>query len=389
MPASRLRAGVLLLAAALAISACSPSPSADDQPVRIGVIADLTGPFAVYGTSLVRSAEIAVDEINAEGGVLGRQLELVVEDIQTDVAVTVDRARSLVERARVDLVIGPIGSDANDAAFQVVVVENRRILLYPETYEGGKCDPLFFSTGAVPEQQVRPLLEHLHDEYGPRAMFFGADYVWPRRTFEIAAPIVTELGGEVVREIYLPLVADDYLGLVTAVRAAEPDYLLVLYPAAWGAALKALDDAGLLDRGMGIGTTFLGDADLDGIGAIAAGNVTALPFFTSVPGSGVERFLQAFEERFGANAIPNGGESMGAYNGIHLYALAVAQAGTTEQTAVAEALREQRFEGPTGEVAMTASGHLRQPIQLVRVNENGEHEFLRTFVDTEPEQACP
>ena len=381
-------AGVILVLPLLLVS-CGRQVADESGPIRIGVIADLTGPFAVYGTSLVRSAELAVEEINAGGGVLGRQLALVVEDTQTDVAVTVDRARALVERDRVDLVLGPIGSDANDAAFQVVVVEGRRILMYPQTYEGGKCDPLFFSTGAVPEQQIRPLLEHLHAEHGPRALLFGADYVWPRRSFEIAAPIIEELGGDIVDIVYLPLVADDYLGLVTAVRSAAPDYMFALYPAAWGAALKALDDAGLLVPDLGIGTTFLGDADLAGIGALAAGNVTALPFFASVPGDGVQGFLNAFEDRFGQGAIPNGGESMGAYNGVHLFARAVEQAGTTEQAAVAAALRGQRFDGPTGEVRMMESGHLRQPIQMVVVNEAGRHEFLRTVSDREPEQACP
>jgi urea transport system substrate-binding protein len=381
----------LLVAVAAVVTACGgPAPTASDgvAPVRIGVIADLTGPFTVYGTSLARSAELAVAEINAAGGIAGRPVELLIEDVQTDVAVTVDRARKLIERDDVDLVLGPVGSDAADAAFQVVVTEARRILMYPETYEGGKCDPLFFSTGAVPAQQVRPLLEHLHAEFGPRALLFGADYVWPRRSFEIAGPIVAGLGGEVVDTVYLPLVADDYTALVTAVRAADPDYLFVLYPAVWGAALKALEDAGLLRDGLGIGTTFLGDADLAGIGTIARGNLTALPFFTAVPGDGVAAFLAAFEARFGAGAIPNGGEAMGAYNGIHLFAQAVATAGTTDPAAVAAALVGQRFDGPTGPVTMTGSGHLQQAINLVRVDAQGRHEFVDTFPDRDPEQAC-
>jgi urea transport system substrate-binding protein len=379
-----------LLAVTVLAAACSSGDvgDADAGPVRIGVIADLTGPFTVYGTSLARSAELAVAEINAAGGIDGRQIELIVEDIQTDVAVTVDRARKLVERDGVDLVVGPVGSDANDAAFQVVVTEGRRMLIYPETYEGGKCDPLFFSTGAVPAQQVRPLLEHLHAEYGPRALFFGADYVWPQRSFEIAEPIVAGLGGEVVDTVFLPLVANDYTALVRAVRATQPDYLFVLYPAVWGAALKALNDAGLLSDDLGIGTTFLGDVDLAGIGPIARGNVTALPFFTSVPGDGVTRFLTDFRERFGAEALPNGGEAMGAYNGIHLYAQAVAAAGTTDPARVADAMIGQQFVGPTGTVTMTTSGHLQQSINLVRVDDDGQHVFIASFPDRDPEQAC-
>ena len=125
------------------LSACATAEVTDDAheagPIRIGVIADLTGPFTVYGTSLARSAELAVEEINSAGGIGGRPVEMIIEDIQTDVAVTVDRARKLVERDQVDLVIGPVGSDANDAAFQVVVTEGERLLLYPETYEGGNA----------------------------------------------------------------------------------------------------------------------------------------------------------------------------------------------------------------------------------------------------------
>lgn len=379
-----------MLAVAVLVPACTggDAGTGDADPVRIGVIADLTGPFTVYGTSLARSAELAVAEINAAGGIDGRPIELIVEDIQTDVAVTVDRARKLVERDGVDLVVGPVGSDANDAAFQVVVTEGRRVLIYPETYEGGKCDPLFFSMGAVPAQQVRPLLEHLHAEYGPRALFFGADYVWPQRSFEIAAPIVTELGGEVVGTVFLPLVANDYTALVRAVRSNQPDYLFVLYPAVWGAALKALEDAGLLTDELGIGTTFMGDVDLAGIGSIARGNVTALPFFASVPEDGVARFLSDFRARFGADALPNGGETMGAYNGIHLYAQAVAAVGTTDPARVADAMVGQRFVGPTGPVTMTASGHLQQTINLVRVDDDGQHAFLASFPDRDPEQAC-
>lgn len=386
----RLRRILGLLAVAVLVPACSSGNvgEGDADPVRIGVIADLTGPFTLYGTSLVRSVELAVAEINAAGGIDGRPIELFVEDIQTDVAVTVDRARKLVERDAVDVVIGPVGSDANDAAFQVVVTDGRRILIYPETYEGGKCDPLFFSTGAVPAQQVRPLLEHLHAEHGPRALFFGADYVWPQRSFEIAGPIVAELGGEVVGTVFLPLVANDYTALVRAVRSSQPDYLFVLYPAVWGAALKALEDAGLLSDDLGIGTTFLGDVDLAGIGAIARGNVTALPFFASVPEDGVARFLADFRARFGADALPNGGEAMGAYNGIHLYAQAVAAVGTTDPERVADAMVGQRFVGPTGPVTMTTSGHLQQTINLARVDDDGQHAFLASFRNRDPEQAC-
>lgn len=365
-----------------------PAEGGLDGPVKIGVVADLTGPFTLYGTSMARSAQIAVDEINAAGGIGGQQVELIIEDVQTDVTVTVDKARKLIESDGVSVVLGPIGSDANDAVFQTVVGEYGVMQIYPETYEGGKCDPLFFSTGATPAQQIRPLLGKMQEEYGPKVLLFGADYVWPRRSFEIAKPIIEEIGGELVGEVYLPLVAEDYSELISAVRDSEPDYIFTLYPAVWGAALKALEDAGLLTDDLGLGTTFLGDPDLAGIGPLARNNYTALPFFTVAPGAGVAPFLEAYAATFGEGEIPSGGESMGSYNAIYLYKQAVEAAGSTDPAAVAAAMRGQTFEGPTGTVTMTASNHLEQTIMLVKVNDAGVYEFVEAFDARDPEEAC-
>ena len=356
------------------------------EPITIGIIADLTGPFTTYGTSLARSAELAINEINAAGGIDGRQVEVIIEDIQTDVTATVDKARKLVESDNVDLVMGPIGSDANDAAYQTVVEEGGKLLFYTETYEGGKCNELYFSFGAVPAQQIRPMIPILQEEYGPNVMLFGADYVWPRRSFEIAKPIIEDGGGTVVSELYLPLVADDFTELVQEVREKQPDYLFSLYPAVWGAALKALDDAGLLDD-VGVGTIFLGDPDFAGVADLADGDYTALPFFTAADAPGVAPFLEAYGAEFGEGEIPSGGEGVGAYNAVYLYKAAVEKAGSTDPNAVAEALVGLTFDGPTGTVEMMPSHHLKQTINLVQA-QDGEYVLVDAFDDMEPEEAC-
>lgn len=373
------------IALALVAGACG-GDNASDEPITIGIVADLTGGFATYGTSLSRSAQLAVQEINAAGGIDGRQVEVIVEDIQTDVTATVDKARKLVDSDDVDLVLGPIGSDANDAAFKTVVQDGGKLLFYPETYEGGKCDPLFFSFGAVPAQQIRPLIPVLQDEYGPNVMLFGADYVWPRRSFEIAKPIIAENGGSVVAELYLPLIADDFSELVQEVRATQPDYIFSLYPAVWGSALKALDDAGLLDT-VGIGTIFLGDPDFAGIAELAEGDYTALPFFTVAEGPGVADFLAAYADEYGAGEIPSGGEGVGAYNAVYLYKAAVEKAGSTNPGEVATALVGLSHEGPTGTVTMTSQHHLEQTINLVQA-QNGEYVLVDSFAARNPEENC-
>lgn len=378
---------LLLLALALAlVAAACGGDDADEEPIKIGIIADLTGGFATYGTSLARSAELAVNEINEAGGIDGRQVEVIIEDIQTDVAATVDKARKLVDSDGVDLVVGPIGSDANDAAFKTVVEDGNTLLFYPETYEGGKCDPLFFSFGAVPAQQIRPMIPILQEQYGPNVMLFGADYVWPRRSFEIAKPIIAENGGTVVSELYLPLVADDFSELVREVRDKQPDYIFSLYPAVWGSALKALDDAGLLDS-IGVGTTFLGDPDFRGIAELAEGDYTALPFFTVAAGPGVSAFLDAFETAYGEGEIPSGGEGVGTYNSIYMYKAAVEAAGSTDAEEVAAAMVGLSVEGPTGTVTMTPQHHLAQTINLVQAV-NGEYVLVDSFANRDPEESC-
>ena len=362
------------------------SETTSDEPIKIGIIADLTGPFTTYGTSLSRSAELAVKEVNEAGGIDGRPVEVVVEDIQTDVTATVDKARKLVESDNVDLVMGPIGSDANDAAFKTVVEDAGRLLFYTETYEGGKCNDLYFSFGAVPAQQIRPMIPILQEEYGPNVMLFGADYVWPQRSFEIAKPIIAENGGTVVSELYLPLIADDFSEFVQQVRETKPDYIFSLYPAIWGSALKALDDAGLLED-VGIGTIFLGDPDYAGIAELAEGDFTALPFFTVAEGPGVGDFLAAYEAEFGAGEIPSGGEAIGAYNAVWMYKAAVEAAGSTDPGSVADALVGLSFDGPTGLVTMTESHHLAQTINLVQAVD-GKYELVDAFPNQDPEESC-
>jgi urea transport system substrate-binding protein len=375
----------LLLAACGTGAPASPT-SGSSEPIKIGILADLTGPFTTYGTSLANSAQLAIKEINAKGGIAGRQITVIVEDTQTDVSATVDKARKLVQSDKVDLAMGPIGSDANDAAYKTVVKEGGKLLFYTETFEGGKCNELYFSFGAVPAQQIRPLIPVLQDEYGPKAMLFGADYVWPRRSFEIAKPIIAENGGSVVAELYLPLIAEDFSELVRTVRETQPDYIFSLYPAVWGSALKALDDAGLLGT-VGIGTIFLGDPDFAGVAELAEDSYTALPFFTVADAPGVKPFLDAYAANFGAGQIPSGGEGVGAYDAVYLYKMAVEKAGATDPKAVAAALKGLSFEGPTGPVTITPSHYLQQTINLVQARD-GKYALVDSFANMDPEEAC-
>jgi urea transport system substrate-binding protein len=353
-------------------------------PIKIGIIADLSGPLGSFGATIRNGALLAVSEINEAGGIAGREVVPIVEDTETDVTVTAEKARKLVDEDRVDVVIGPIASNINDVVFQIVAQEAGILQLYPTLYEGGKCHPAFFSLGAVPAQQLRPLITLLQKEYGTFAMLFGADYVWPQRSFEIARPIIEETRGIVVAELLLPLVTDDFTPFIEAVRETQPDYILSLYPAAWGPALQALEDADLLD-GVGVGTATVGDQELEVLGSLADGHYTAQQLITVSEGPGSASFITDYAAAYEGSAA--GGTGLGAYNAVYMYKAAVEAAGTTESSAVADAMVGLSIEGPTGRVTMTPSHHLEQPISIAQ-SQRGSYTLIETIPATSPEQDC-
>ena len=132
----------------------SPIPAA--EPIRVGVIADLTGPLSFVGLANANVARMVIGDINAKGGLLGRRLELCLEDSATDVAVAAEQARKLVQHDQVDVVVGGIYSSTRQAIKGSAVVDGETLYIYPEQYEGQESDPLIFCTGPVPAQQSTP-----------------------------------------------------------------------------------------------------------------------------------------------------------------------------------------------------------------------------------------
>ena len=319
------------------------SSGASGGDIKIGLLLELTGPTSVYGEAVHNCALLAIEEINEAGGIMGRNVVPIVEDCQSDVSVTVTKARKLTQRDEVDLILGPISSDTNDAAAKIAE-ESGTLQFYPQLYEGGKCAANYFSFGSVPAQQVNPFIPFLQESFGPKVMLFGADFVWPRRSFEIAKPIIEENGGELVKELYLPIVTDDFTELIDAVKETSPDYIFAQYPAVFGASLKALSDQGLTE-GLGIGNVFAGDLILPSVAEYGQGMLTSLDYFASIDTPANKKFLDAYQAMHGASALPSGaGEGPAAYNSLHLYKQAVEAAESTGSEEVEEALVGQKFE---------------------------------------------
>ena len=154
--------------------------SASARPIKVGVITDQTGPLSFMGIANANVAKMVIDDINANGGLLGRAIELCLEDSETTDSAAEAKATKLVQHDHVDVILGGIYSSTRQAIKGPAVVEGKTLYIYPEQYEGQECDPLIFCTGPVPAQQVEPLIPWLMQQTGAKKFFLpSADYIWP------------------------------------------------------------------------------------------------------------------------------------------------------------------------------------------------------------------
>ena len=232
--------------------------SSDNRPARVGMITDQTGALSFMGVANANVAKMVVEDINARGGLLGRPVELFLEDSATDDAVAETVAAKLVEQIDVDVVIGGIYSSTRQAIKGPVVDQAETLYLYPEQYEGQECHPLIFCTGPVPAQQIEPFFPWLMRETGARRFYMpSADYIWPRTLNKKVHEVVGAEGGEVVGEEYFPMDHMDYERVVEDIMASGADVVFnTIVPPGLTPFLEQLHRAGFTARGGQIVCTY-------------------------------------------------------------------------------------------------------------------------------------
>ena len=203
------------------MSRADGNAASSGRPIKVGVITDQTGPLSFIGIANANVARMVIDEINAGGGLLGRRLDLFLEDSATTDSVAAAKAAKLVQQDRVDVIFGGIYSSTRQAIKGPAVVKGKTLYIYPEQYEGQECDPLIFCTGPVPAQQVDPLIPWLMQRTGAKKFYLpAADYIWPRTMNKKVREVVTANGGAIVGEEYFPLEHADYGKTIEKIAAS-------------------------------------------------------------------------------------------------------------------------------------------------------------------------
>lgn len=345
-----LLSGMVAVGAGSYVMKASKAFGAD--PIKVGFALDLTGPIGVQGVPCGNVAKMLVEEINAAGGVMGRPLEMYLEDTATNEALAVGRVRKLVFEDNVDVVIGGITSSMRNAIKDTIVNRGKKLYIYPQLYEGKECTPYLFCTGPTPAQQCDTFIPWLIKNTGKRFFFPGADYVWPHTLNEYAKSVVLANGGEVVGDEYSPTDQTQYGATVNSIISNKVDVVFcTLIPPGLPVFIKQLHEAGFQANGGRIASVLYDQSALSiSNPAEFEGLASCLDYFKSVEDPFSQELYGRYVAKFGeTNPLSAAGGSTGVYRAIKLWEAAVNEAQSLDRDAVAAALDHAKIaEGPGG-----------------------------------------
>src|SRR3989441_7650467 len=229
-----------------------------ESSIKVGVITDQTGALSFLGLANANVAKMVISDINAKGGLLGRQIDLYLEDSATTDSVAEAKATKLVQQDQVDVIFGGIYSSTRQAIKGPAVVNGKKLYIYPEQYEGQECDPLIFCTGPVPAQQVEPLIPWLMQQAGVKKFYLpSADYIWPHTMNKKVRQVVTANGGSIVGEEYFPLDHADYGRIIEDIMSTDAEVVFnTIVPPGVTPFLELLYQSGFAERGGSLVCTY-------------------------------------------------------------------------------------------------------------------------------------
>jgi urea transport system substrate-binding protein len=341
--------------------------------IGVGVITDQTGPLSVMGIANANVARMVVNDINARGGLLGRQIQLYLEDSATTDSVAEARAAKLVEQDKVDVLLGGIYSSTRQAIKRAAVEKGKKLYIYPEQYEGQECDPLIFCTGPVPAQQLEPAIPWLMQQTGAKKFYLpSADYIWPHIMNGKVRELVTANGGEIVGEEYFPVDHTDYGPTVDKIISSGAEVVFnTTVPPGVAPFLEQLHNAGFKKRGGELMCTYFEENIL---GLFPAEHVDGmygcLDYYQDVRDPFSRELLAQYDKLYPGGAKFTGGSAAsGMYRGLKLWEAAVREAGSLNQEDVIRALDHAKIaQGPGGPAEMVpGQHHVRMNMYVARV----------------------
>ncbi|WP_293355472.1 MULTISPECIES: urea ABC transporter substrate-binding protein [unclassified Microcoleus] len=347
------------------------------EPIKIGVLHSLTGTMSISEISVKDATLLAVEEINAAGGVLGRPLEAVIADGASDLQTFAQKAKQLLQESQVAVVFGCWTSASRKAVLPAFEYGNG-LLFYPVQYEGLEQCPNIFYTGAAPNQQIVPGVNYLLAQGKRKIFLLGSDYIFPRTANLIVKAQLAALGGELAGEVYLPLGSREVDEAIAHILAVKPDAILnTLNGDSNVAFFHQLREAGLKPEDLPVMSVSVAEEEIRAIGpSNIAGHWVVWNYFQTVDTAENQKFVKDYKARYGENRVTDD-PIEAAYLGVYLWKEAVEKAGSIDVIKVRAAAKNIEFAAPSGMVKIDAqTQHTWKTVRIGQVRSDGQIEEI-------------
>jgi urea transport system substrate-binding protein len=377
--------------AASTLMRTSPAGAAPTgTPIKIGTIHDLTGTFAVYNEATRDIVEIAVEEINARGGVLGRPVELLIRDSQSSIDKYAEFANELVLGEKVAMLEGGGSSASREVIRRVIDLNDGPVYFYPAQYEGGVCDKFVFCSGEVPTQQIGPaLVPYAMEHFGKKFYTVAADYNFGHISSAWVKKFVQEQGGKVIATEFFPLDQTDFGAGISRIQAARPEVIFSLLVGNNHLGFhRQFAAAGLVEKIPIVSPVFGQAGELTSLSPQEyKGLVVAFDYYPQLDNPANRAFLDRVRARHGGKLPFTIGEF--PYNiwlNIQLWAAAGNKAGSIEKGKIIETLESGlQVDAPEGRVRVDGkTHHLVHSIHIAQATEDRSFRIIKTIADVQP-----
>lgn len=353
----------------------SAAETTDAETIKVGILHSLSGTMAISEVSVKDATLLAIEEINAAGGVNGKLLEPVIEDGASDWPTFAEKARKLIQQDEVAVVFG-CWTSASRKAVLPVFEELNGLLFYPVQYEGLEASPNIFYTGAEPTQQIIPGVDFLVSELGAQKIYLlGSDYVFPRTANLIIKAQLEALGVELAGEEYVPLGGTEFSTIISKIQDAQPDAIFnTLNGDSNVAFFKQFKDAGFTAESLPVMSVSVAEEEVRGIGPEnIAGHYTAWNYYQTTDTPENEKFVAAYKAAYGDERVTADPIEAG-YFGVYLWKAMVEMAGSTEVDAVRAAAQSGaiEFAAPEGLIKVDPDNqHTYKIVRIGQINDEG------------------
>lgn len=347
--------------------------------IKVGALYSQTGGLSVVEKLLANAVQLAVDEINADGGVLGRQVEVVVEDGASDPKTFNEKASKLILRDRISNIFGCHTSASRKAVLPIF--ERRNAMLYYQThYEGFECSRNVLYTGAVPNQQLGNLIPWLVNTHGRKKIFIvGSNYVYPKEMAKVTKKLLADNGAEWVADEYLELGHSEWASMVKKIKDSGCDAVVSnVVGDSIIAFYREFKNQGITQEDIPICATVTGEIEIQAMGAeFAAGSYTSVPYFQSIDTDANRAFIESFRKKVNDPNVVTYHSLEAAYFQVFIWKQAVEAAGTLDIDAVREKLGGQSYDAPGGTVTIDGDNlHAALTPRIGQWQEDGQSKII-------------